>query len=302
MRGHEEASGTAYVPKHLFEEWAAKDPVARFEQWLTARGLLDEATREKLRADLKPVIDVLVDEALAAPDPVSSAESELADVYAPSALSVEGPEPSAPAAGEALRRRHPGRPARGHAPAARDRPHRPGHRGVRRRVQGHGRLRRRVRQGARAQHPDHRVGRGRRGPGPGPRRLPPDGRDAVRRLHHLRLQPDRQQPGQDALPLGRGGAGGGAGARGRRHGRGAVPLAERRGLVHPRRGPEGGRPRHAVRREGTPDRGFRGRQPRPLPRAQAPVPLRPRAGPVRLVHRCRWARRGWRAKGRTRPS
>ena len=33
--------------------------------------------------------------------------------------------------------------------------------------------------------------------------FPADGRDAVRRLHHLRLQPDRQQPGQDALPLGR---------------------------------------------------------------------------------------------------
>ena len=29
MRGHEEASGTAYVPQQLFEEWAAKDPVAR---------------------------------------------------------------------------------------------------------------------------------------------------------------------------------------------------------------------------------------------------------------------------------
>jgi 2-oxoisovalerate dehydrogenase E1 component len=97
MRGHEEASGTAYVPKHLFEEWGRKDPVARFEQWLFTRGLLDEPTRDKLRADLKPVIDVLVDEALAAPDPVSSAESELADVYAPSALSVEGPDSSAPA-------------------------------------------------------------------------------------------------------------------------------------------------------------------------------------------------------------
>jgi 2-oxoisovalerate dehydrogenase E1 component len=96
MRGHEEASGTAYVPKQLFEEWAAKDPVARFEQWLAARGLLDEATREKMRADLKPGIDALVDEALAAPDPVSSAESELADVYAPSALRVEDPEPSTP--------------------------------------------------------------------------------------------------------------------------------------------------------------------------------------------------------------
>jgi 2-oxoisovalerate dehydrogenase E1 component len=98
MRGHEEASGTAYVPKHLFEEWGRKDPVARFEQWLLTRGLLDEPTRDKLRADLRPVIDALVDEALAAPDPVSSAESELADVYAPSALVVEDPEPSAPAA------------------------------------------------------------------------------------------------------------------------------------------------------------------------------------------------------------
>ena len=39
--------------------------------------------------------------------------------------------------------------------------------------------------------------------GPGARRLPAHGGDAVRRLHHLRLQPDRQQPGQDALPLGR---------------------------------------------------------------------------------------------------
>jgi 2-oxoisovalerate dehydrogenase E1 component len=96
MRGHEEASSTAYVPTHLFEEWAGKDPVARFEQWLSARGLLDEATREKLRAELKPVIDALVDEALAAPDPVSSAAAELADVYAPSAVRVEAASPSAP--------------------------------------------------------------------------------------------------------------------------------------------------------------------------------------------------------------
>jgi 2-oxoisovalerate dehydrogenase E1 component len=96
MRGHEEASGTAYVPKHLFEEWAARDPVARFEQWLSARGLLEEPARDKLRADLKPVIDALVDEALAASDPASSAERELADVYAPSTLRVEDPLPSAP--------------------------------------------------------------------------------------------------------------------------------------------------------------------------------------------------------------
>src|SRR5712691_5280846 len=91
MRGHEEASGTAYVPKHLFEEWARKDPVARYEQWLASRGLVDEGTRERLRAELKPVIDTLVDEALGAPDPASSPETELADVYAPSELRVDEP-------------------------------------------------------------------------------------------------------------------------------------------------------------------------------------------------------------------
>ena len=95
MRGHEEASGTAYVPPQLFEEWGRKDPVARFEQWLAARGLLDDATGDRMRAELKPVIDALVDEALAAPDPVSSAETELADVYAPSGLRVEAPPPDA---------------------------------------------------------------------------------------------------------------------------------------------------------------------------------------------------------------
>ena len=37
MRGHEEASGVAYVPEHLFEEWAAKDPIARFERRCSTR-------------------------------------------------------------------------------------------------------------------------------------------------------------------------------------------------------------------------------------------------------------------------
>ena len=34
MRGHEEASGTKYVPKELFEEWGRKDPLKNFEQFL----------------------------------------------------------------------------------------------------------------------------------------------------------------------------------------------------------------------------------------------------------------------------
>src|SRR5262249_20144348 len=56
MRGHEEASGTAYVPKHLFEEWARKDPLLRFEEWLAAHAVLDADACAHLRAELKPAI------------------------------------------------------------------------------------------------------------------------------------------------------------------------------------------------------------------------------------------------------
>ncbi|HJQ97542.1 MAG TPA: dehydrogenase E1 component subunit alpha/beta [Candidatus Polarisedimenticolaceae bacterium] len=96
MRGHEEASGTAYVPKHLFEEWAKKDPVARYENFLIENGILTNEAKEKLRKDLKKQIDDLADEALAAPEPDSTPEQELADVYAPSLLKPNPPKPNAP--------------------------------------------------------------------------------------------------------------------------------------------------------------------------------------------------------------
>jgi 2-oxoisovalerate dehydrogenase E1 component len=38
MRGHEEASGTKYVPQNLFEWWGAKDPLVNFEKYLLAQG------------------------------------------------------------------------------------------------------------------------------------------------------------------------------------------------------------------------------------------------------------------------
>ncbi len=93
MRGHEEASGIDYVPPALIEEWAARDPILRFERVLDARGLLPPPEREALRGALKARIDDLADEALAAPAPASTPEAELADVYAPSGYVQE--EPSA---------------------------------------------------------------------------------------------------------------------------------------------------------------------------------------------------------------
>jgi len=95
MRGHEEASGTAYVPKELIAEWAGKDPVARFESRLLERGVLTASTCAAIRAAFKATIDELVDAALALPDPDSTAARELADVYAPSRLVPAEPSPAA---------------------------------------------------------------------------------------------------------------------------------------------------------------------------------------------------------------
>ncbi len=91
MRGHEEASGTSYIPKELFAEWALKDPVARFEDRLLESGVLTPADREGVHETLRARIDAAVEEALAAPEPVSAVERELADVTA-------RPRPGTPAA------------------------------------------------------------------------------------------------------------------------------------------------------------------------------------------------------------
>jgi 2-oxoisovalerate dehydrogenase E1 component len=96
MRGHEEASGTAYVPPRLFEEWSKKDPIARFETVLKSRGLLSAAEIETLRESLKAEVDRVADEALATPEPTSTRPRELESVYAPSPPDTP-PRPGAPA-------------------------------------------------------------------------------------------------------------------------------------------------------------------------------------------------------------
>ena len=83
MRGHEEASGTAYVPKELMDAWAQKDPIDRFEAHLKNRGLADDALFEARRKTIKKEIDQAVDTVLTREPPSRSAELELQDVYAP---------------------------------------------------------------------------------------------------------------------------------------------------------------------------------------------------------------------------
>ena len=49
MRGHEEASGTKYVPKELLEIWGKKDPLNNFERYLLEEGVLDEKMIENFQ-------------------------------------------------------------------------------------------------------------------------------------------------------------------------------------------------------------------------------------------------------------
>ncbi len=83
MRGHEEASGTKYVPKELFEIWGKKDPLINFEKYLLQEGVLDEKMIENFRAEIKTEIDNGLEIAFAETLPAPTTEIELHDMYAP---------------------------------------------------------------------------------------------------------------------------------------------------------------------------------------------------------------------------
>ncbi|WP_084147241.1 alpha-ketoacid dehydrogenase subunit alpha/beta [Thermonema rossianum] len=83
MRGHEEASGTKYVPKELMEAWAQRDPVLNYEAWLLEEKLITQEEVQAIRKAIKKEIDDAWKKADAAPYPEASVERELADVYAP---------------------------------------------------------------------------------------------------------------------------------------------------------------------------------------------------------------------------
>lgn len=75
VRAHEEASGTAYVPPELIEEWKGKDPVDRLAERVPPE------ERERLSGELDGLVQRALEEALAAPRPASTPDRELADVY-----------------------------------------------------------------------------------------------------------------------------------------------------------------------------------------------------------------------------
>ena len=83
MRGHEEASGTKYVPKNLIEEWAKKDPIINYEKYLKSIGLIDNNLISETRNNLKMLIDKEWELAQMDSDIIPDTKKELSDVYSP---------------------------------------------------------------------------------------------------------------------------------------------------------------------------------------------------------------------------
>jgi len=82
MRGHEEASGTKYVPQRLFELWEQKDPIRNFETYLLSQQVLNTEDMENIRAELKEQIEAELEKGFDSLPVVADEEQELNDVYA----------------------------------------------------------------------------------------------------------------------------------------------------------------------------------------------------------------------------
>lgn len=95
MRGHEEASGTKYVPQELFEEWGKKDPVSNFEDFLKQKKILTDASIQEFRDGYKKEIEAALAVAFDTPEVVPNLKEELEDVFAPFEQQVIAPSSAA---------------------------------------------------------------------------------------------------------------------------------------------------------------------------------------------------------------
>ena len=80
MRGHEEASGTKYIPAELFTMWGERDPVICYENWLVGSGITDKENMQGIRNDFRSIIESAI--AIHDHPVVVDTKIEMEDVYA----------------------------------------------------------------------------------------------------------------------------------------------------------------------------------------------------------------------------
>ncbi|RXG13409.1 pyruvate/2-oxoglutarate/acetoin dehydrogenase E1 component [Leeuwenhoekiella aestuarii] len=83
MRGHEEASGTKYVPEDLMNHWSALDPVENYKTYLFEEGVLNEETQNTMIQNINAEIDQAYKITSEEPEIVGNLKCELDDVFAP---------------------------------------------------------------------------------------------------------------------------------------------------------------------------------------------------------------------------
>jgi len=81
LRGHEEASGTKYVPQELLEIWEAKNPISNFEQYLLKESILTNKIKDKYTSEIKEEIDAHLKIAFEEDKVTPNLATELQDVY-----------------------------------------------------------------------------------------------------------------------------------------------------------------------------------------------------------------------------
>lgn len=81
MRGHEEASGTKYVPQDMFRLWEQKDPVKTYERYLIDEGVMSEMKVAEIKNEFKDKIESELAIGFNTKKIVADTEAELEDVY-----------------------------------------------------------------------------------------------------------------------------------------------------------------------------------------------------------------------------
>jgi 2-oxoisovalerate dehydrogenase E1 component len=83
MRGHEEASGTKYVPQHLFDTWKEKDPIRNFEKYLLDENVLRPEWIPEMKKEFFTQIESEIERVFNEPDIIPDVETEVKDMYKP---------------------------------------------------------------------------------------------------------------------------------------------------------------------------------------------------------------------------
>jgi 2-oxoisovalerate dehydrogenase E1 component len=82
MRGHEEASGTKYVPAHLFNLWQQKDPIKNYEDYLLQQEVLTDIAITDIRNKCREYIESELSIGYDSAPVIADTEEELEDIYA----------------------------------------------------------------------------------------------------------------------------------------------------------------------------------------------------------------------------